>query len=93
MLGRLAGTLDSSFDPKRTQEAQEEHTGRQITSGETESLCNSNLLRRTTDVKRQETQAEKHKEELWSRETILPLEEIQVAIYIKRSWRKPEMHK
>ena len=91
MLGRLADTLDSSFDPKRTQEAQEEHTGRQITSGETGSSCDSNLLRRMTDVKRQETQIEKHTEELLSRETILQSEEIQVAI--KRSWRKPEMHK
>ena len=39
-----------------------------------------------TAVKRQETQAEKHKAELWSRATILQLEEIQVAI--KRSWEE-----
>ena len=39
-----------------------------------------------TVVKRQETQAEKHEAELWSREAILQLEEIQVSI--KRSWEE-----
>ena len=39
-----------------------------------------------TVVKRQETQAEKHKAELWSREAISQLEEIQVAI--KTSWEE-----
>ena len=41
-----------------------------------------------TAVKRQETQAEKHKAELWSRATILQLEEIQVAIKRSGSSRK-----
>ena len=44
-------------------------------------------------AKRQETQTEKHKAELWSSETILQLEEIQEAICTKRSGRKQEMHK
>ena len=44
-----------------------------------------------TDDRWQETQIEKHEAELWTPETILQSEEIQVAI--KRSWRKPEMHK
>ena len=39
-------------------------------------------------MKRQETQAEKHKAELWSRATILQLEEIQVAIKRSGSSRK-----
>ena len=78
LLGRLTDTLDKSLNLKRTQEALK-NTREDILRLETESSCDSHLLRRMTVVKRQETQAEKHKAELWSRATILQLEEIQVG--------------
>ena len=88
------GTHGHTWKVSRPQEntrSSKEHTESQIMSGETGSSCDSHWFRWMTVVKRQETQAEKHKAELWSRATILQLEEIQVAI--KRSWEQPEMHK
>ena len=54
MLGRLANTLDKSFDPKRTHEALKNALEAELHL-ETESSCDSNSHGWKKDVKREES--------------------------------------